>query len=264
MTVMLANYEVPREAFASLLTGDCLRRILLVQGDSGTGKTALLTYCRSKVPDTDFHVVLVQLRGVMVSVAEIFSRIHRVLGWAALPRLTKHLASLEAGLNIKIEGNQQEGFNNRINLVLHTGDNKDDRDQRRIALTDACFEDLANLGKRMLMVFDTFEQANSEVAAWLEGPFLTRVEQTATLRVMIAGQKVPNRNNIEWGHCCDHHDLPGVPEAPHWLPVLQNMGRHVPNRNPEDWLAGVCAAFNGRPDSIMKVIEALPRQGGAA
>jgi hypothetical protein len=262
MNEPLANYEVPRAAFEDLLRKGCVRRILLVRGESGSGKTALLNHCRLTIPEGEFDVVGVQLRGSVVSVAEIFSRAGRALGWQRLPHFARQHAALGG---MQIEGNSQEGINNSINVVLHASDNKDDRDQRRTALTDAWFNDFAALRRPVLMLFDTFEQAPTEVQAWLEGPFLTRTVQTPSLRVLIAGQTVPDRNNIEWGHCCVHQDLPGVPEAPHWLPVLRVMGRLVPsNRNPEDWLAGVCAAFKGRPEAIMKIIEGLPREEGAA
>jgi hypothetical protein len=75
---------------------------------------------------------------------------------------------------------------------------------------------------------------------------------------------VPNPHNIEWGHCCTHHELYGVPEAAHWLPVVEALGRTIPVDNPRDWLAGVCHALGGAPDAIMQVIQGLPPKETAA
>jgi hypothetical protein len=83
---------------------------------------------------------------------------------------------------------------------------------------------------------------------------------TATVRVVVAGQQVPDEHNIEWGQCCSKHELFGVLEAKHWMPVVKEMKRRLPVEPGEVWLAGICHARNGRPDEIMKIIKALPKE----
>jgi hypothetical protein len=75
---------------------------------------------------------------------------------------------------------------------------------------------------------------------------------------------VPDAHNIEWGHCCAHHELFGVREAEHWLPVVEAMGRYIPVDPPEKFIAIVCQALNGAPKDIMQIIEGLPRKEVAA
>jgi hypothetical protein len=48
---------------------------------------------------------------------------------------------------------------------------------------------------------DTYEDATTDVQQWISGPFLARTAMVNQVRVLIAGQSVPDSNNIEWGQC---------------------------------------------------------------
>ena len=258
MTIPLADYEHEQQAFGALLQPECRERILLFRGESGSGKTTLLSFCREQVPASIPHVEI-QLRGSAVSVAEIFYRAGRVLKWDHLPKFTEQVAALEGTPKTQIDRNWLTGINNRISVVLRV-ENPADREHRRAALTDAWFDDTGALQGPMLMLFDTYEQATTEVQDWISGPFLARAAQVFPVRVVVAGQTVPEKNNIEWGHCCTAHDLYGVVEARHWMPIVRAMKRRIAVENPESWLGGVCHALKGNPDGIKKVIEGLPRE----
>jgi hypothetical protein len=262
MTTPIANYEAPRKAFDALLAAECAARILLLRGESGSGKTTVMTHCCSRIPAGVAHVP-VQLRGTVVNVAEIFYRVGMTLGWSALPRFMDRVAAslTDGSARVAIENNQLEGMNNRISVVLNS-ESESKREERRSALTNALFEDLSARRGLVLMLFDTFEHAPIEVQGWLSGPFLARAVQTPCIRVVIAGQSVPDSTNIEWGPRADLHDFFGVIEAKHWMPVVSAMRRRIDVDNPVSWLAGVCHAVKGRPDAIMKIIEGLPREVG--
>ena len=96
---ILANYEREQAAFDALIQPECDQRILLLQGDSGTGKTTLLQACLEKVPG---HVIKipVQLRRSAVSVAEIFSRAGGKLGWERLTHFTERVDALQRHPNV--------------------------------------------------------------------------------------------------------------------------------------------------------------------
>jgi hypothetical protein len=125
------------------------------------------------------------------------------------------------------------------------------------------FEDLARIGKLVVILFDTFEHAPSEVQAWLSGPFLARAAQTTAVRVVIAGQEVPKSNTIDWGHCCDSHNLHGVNDPQHWLPVIRQMRRRIPASPEEIFMKGICHALKGNPLEIMSFIQGLQEESGA-
>ena len=261
MNTILADYEGEQRAFGALLEPDCRERILLLRGESGSGKTTLLTACLERVPQA-LPCIPIQLRGSAVGVAEIFNRTGSRVGWERLPHFTKQVAALQEAPRIQIDSNWLAGINNRIDVALHV-ENLADREQRRVLLTDAWFRDLQAFNSPLLVALDNYEQTATEVAEWIDGPFLARVAESPSVRALVAGQKVPDVPNIEWGHCCTLYELHGVPEAKYWLPVVKAMQRHILAPDPLSWLAGVCYILKGNPKEIMQVIEGLPRREGA-
>jgi hypothetical protein len=257
MTTPLADYVAQRQAFLALFEPDCDCRILLVHGESGSGKTTFLEHCREQTP-SHIPCLPIELRRSAVGVPEFFSRSGRWLGWSRMSHFKRRVTELSGAPLVQVGDNVLAGMNNSINIALHA-DTLADREERRSALTDAWFDDLDAVGQPALVVFDTYEQATSEVKDWLSGPFLARVAQVKPLRVVVAGQEVPESHTIEWGHCCDTQELLGVTEARHWLPVVRALGRRIAVESPESWLAGVCHVLKGRPGEIMKVIRDLPR-----
>jgi hypothetical protein len=167
------------------------------------------------------------------------------------------VADLQGIPKIQINRNWLGGINNHISVALQN-ESQDVREHRRVALTEAWFDDLRNFDQPVLFALDTYEQATIEVQEWISGPFLSRASQSQQVRVLVAGQKVPDEKNIEWGHCCETRHLYGVPEAEHWLPVVQAMGRYFPDSNPLSWLAGACHISKGNPSMIMQMIQTLP------
>lgn len=253
-TPILADYNEPRAAFRALLEPECDNRILFFSGASGSGKTTLVSACLSDLPSCVASIPI-QMRGNATPIPEIFSRVGERRGWEAMPHFIDTLRSIP---KVDIDANRLIGINNQINVALSVP--TEDRYQRTADLTNAWFADLRAQEYTYLIAIDTYESAIPEVRDWLAGPFLARTAVTPALRVLVAGQIVPDPQNIEWGSCCIHHELYGVPDARHWFPVIELMGRYIPVEHPEVWLAGVCHALKGAPKDIMQVIENLPRK----
>ena len=255
-----ANYQKQREAFMALLNPDCEKRIMLFHGESGTGKTALIMTCKNYVCEPVYYVPI-QLRNTVVNVAELFSRTGRLIGWNRFPNFTRKVARLNKApdLKLNIQDNKQIGMDNMIKIAMTT-ENHSDRMERQVHLTEAWFEDINKIEIPILLAMDTYEQAATEMKEWVSGPFLYRAAYCNNIRVVIAGREVPESNNIEWGHCCDLHELYGVMEAEHWLPVVENLGRMIPKEPQLTYLEGICDALSGRPDAMMKIIQAFPRK----
>jgi hypothetical protein len=254
MSILLADYHEETDSFLELLESECERRILIFHGESGTGKTTLFRACQSRIPDHVHHLPI-QLRGHAVGVDEIFSRAGGLVGWESWPGFTERVVDMTP--HIEIEDNFLRGINNRISVALHA-ESPVDRKQRRVDLTEAWFSDTRDLDQPLLMMLDTYEEATEDVADWISGPFLARSVDCENLRVVIAGQEVPDEHNIEWGNCCNRYELYGVREAKYWLPVIEALGLEIPAENPLDYMAGICHAFDGRPDEIMKCIGGFP------
>jgi hypothetical protein len=258
MSNLIADYETERKAFKELLKADCEKRILLIKGQSGSGKTTLLTHCRQYIPN-DFQHIPIDLKGSAMSIVDIFFRSGSRLKWNYLKNFTKQVADLQGASNVKIENNLLKGTNNNITIALHS-ENLNDREYRRTVLTHSWLDDLEFYKKPILFLIDTFQDASEEVRSWISGPVLSGIADIDNIRMLIAGQTIPDEHNITWGHCCKTQCLYGVPDAQHWLPIVQNMQRIIPFQDPLTWLAGVCHALQGKPNEIMKIIEALPKQ----
>lgn len=258
MESILANCVSEREAFSSLLQVNCGKRIVIFQGDSGTGKTSLLNAC---LENTNIPHVHLNCKGSAVNVPEIFSRTGSKLSWDWFGNFRARVAELSKTAQVTVDGNRLMGINNNINIAL-TAETPVDRAERRVALTDAWFEDIHSINNVVLISIDTFEQATPETSEWISGPFLSRTAYTENLRVLIAGQKVPDHREHaeEWGDCCSTFQLTGIKEARFWIPVIESLGYVVPSKNPLDYMAGVCDVLCGRPSDIMKWIEGFPRR----
>ena len=261
MSIVLADYEAERIAFGALFKKDCKERILLYRGISGSGKTTLLSYCAENLVPKDVKFIPIELRESSVSFAEVFYRSTQYLSWNNLTNFTKQVAQMEGTPYANVDKNWLAGINNRISVVMQV-ENPKDRAQRSVELTHAWFEDLKAYKQTILMLFDTYEKGNTDMKEWISGPLLSRVAHAQNVRVVVAGQDIPDKKNIEWGNCCSAHDLYGVKEAKHWMPVVKAMKRKFgPEvKDPESWLAGICHYVQGNPSAIMQVIENLPRE----
>ncbi len=256
MMPLLADYQEQRDAFTTLLQPACQANILFFSGDSGSGKTTLVNACLDNMPN---HItkVPIDLRGSANTVPEIFRRLGNSLGWDYLDIFANRVATLQGISASDVDRNRLFGIGNNIQVALQV-ENAADRGERRTALTAALFADLRSRSDLLLFAFDTYERATPEVKDWIAGPFLASVANDPTLRTLVAGQEVPDPQNITWGRCCTHHQLYGVPEAAHWLPIVDALGRTIPFEHPVTWLAGVCHALEGAPKEIMQVIQGLP------
>jgi hypothetical protein len=254
-----ADYQTQRHAFHDLLRSDSPVKVLLYQGASGSGKTTLIESCLQEIPPEIQHIPFTFRPGCDTSLAEIFHRTCENIGWDDMPDFRREVERRQSVIDVSLRGSTQIGSYNTIQVVLQAPDVAQQKDNQ-FQLTRAWFNDINRRGRMTLMVFDGFEKAPLETQDWINGPFLGRVVLHSSLRVVISGQQIPDSHNIEWGHCCQRHELYGVPEAHHWLPVIQEMGREFPPRigDPLSWLAGVCHALKGVPSEIIKIIENLP------
>lgn len=256
MNRTFANYHNERAAFRELFSNVCGKRIMLLKGASGSGKSSLLKACLNEAA-ASMQPINIELRDSAVSVTEIFSRSAKRLGWERLTQFSQCAQELASQVpQIKVADVKQQGETNTLRIALNVH-NTGDREHRQTMLTDAWFADIEKLEEPLVMVFDAYEQAPSEVQNWLSGPFLSRTAECAAVRVAIAGQSVPDAG-IEWNHCHALHELFGVSDACEWLPVVAALGKKVPVEPAEIWLAGICHALGGRPSEIMEIVKALP------
>jgi hypothetical protein len=263
MTRTFANYHAERAAFRQLFAGGCDKRILLFKGYSGSGKSSLLKACLTE--NSTAKPIGIELRDSRVGVEGILSRSALSIGKEQLPLYTQcaqDIASHKQQVNVS--NVIQKGESNSLTVTLNETNQLAANEQRHTTLTEAWFEDVEQLDIPLVIAFDTFELAGSEVRNWLNSSFLSRAAFCTKVRVTIAGQQVPEPGIESWGQCHELYELFGVRDAREWMPVVEALGKQVPAANPLDWMAGTCNALKGNPSEIIKIIEALPYAGSVA
>jgi hypothetical protein len=250
----IANYKEHRNAFSALLEKDCDKPILLFKGESGTGKSTLIKYCRNQI-DKDINHVLIDLRYTS-NFLQISEKLSECLDLEHSDNFNQQLDKLNQQLNINVTGNTQAGAGNMISLALNETLEHQQRTERYTALTKTWIREINNLGKQCVLFIDVYEKASSEIEQWVNADLLNCVAKFKKMRVVIAGKSLPE--NSEWEHFCEIKELDGVHEAEEWLPVIKAMGRVIPSSSPIEFLRAACLISKGRPNDIVNFIKTFP------
>jgi hypothetical protein len=246
-----ANREYELELFDRMIAGQTDECILLLEAEGKMGKSMLLSAfercCLPNVP-----CAAINLKGSSTGLHEVFYRLCDALGWDRFPAFRACVESLR---QVTIDKNVIIGRAD-IEVALRAPD-EGDRAARRAQLTQAFFDDLRAWSGCLVLIFDTYEQANPEVQDWLAGPCLARARRTADLVVVIAGRQVPEES-IEWAAYCHRHRLGGIEDVDAWH--LYSQRRKLPV--PRDWIEGYCVASQGHPGQVDELLAGAARWGG--
>ncbi|MDZ8053303.1 MAG: hypothetical protein RMX68_025755 [Aulosira sp. ZfuVER01] len=215
---MIANRTQEVLLFEQMVAGSFTKRVLLIEGKSGFGKTWLLARLKQTLPLKTL-CVQVDFKLPQPGIPDIFFYIRRRLGKENFPQLN---AASERYLSsgIQICDTTMIGKDNQFSVVLSNLD-ESTRNFRLTLLREAFFEDLRKIPQKLVFLFDSYEKAPTELANWLEGEFLAEVVYTPKLIVVIAGQQIPQAT-IEWidlHHCCS---LEAILELKAWCEYAQN------------------------------------------
>jgi hypothetical protein len=245
----MADYSNPRKRCKILLTLNPTYRVLLLHGNSGMGKSTILKFCREEIVRTGSSIccVDVDFRQAGVDVAEILFCIGAK--WGERPTLARRLRDMEGRLPDMSVDSDLLDLKKRIGAALQVED-RTDREYRRVQLTDALFQDAESFGRRTIVLFDAYEKAPRGVQEWISGPFLRGVHESNSMRIVIAGQDIPQTTNGDWR--CYYEKLSGVIQPKYWMPFLQGK---VPQNHAETLLNYLCPALKGRPLDISQIIE---------
>jgi len=236
-------------AFNTMLSGKTDERILLVEAQSGMGKTILLGEFEHSKPKR-IAFAKIDFKGGGTSIAELFSRLRDKLGGKAkFPNLGNELKgilnpSIDISSNLMLGKNQIEAYLN--------GQDEQERQVRLAALTDAFFTDIRALGK-LLLIFDTFEKSDESVKKWLSDSFLSRIQNSPNIFVVIGGQEVPE-DNFEWD--CIRRPLEGIPPE-HWNKYVKSRGMKVH----DEYIRACCKIFGGHPLNVKTHLDGFGVEG---
>jgi len=253
---MLANYRKEREAFKNLLRHDNTHRVLLLRGESGMGKTTLLRAFEELLDSDNVCYVPFDCKDI-ITLEEVFYRIGSFLNWQTLPHLTECISALEnPEVHVTMNHNWLVGIRNHLKIVLENTQRQD----HSVQLVDALTEDLKKLQRSLLILFDTYEKMDSDVKLWTD-LFLARISLFSQVRVVIAGQQLPEFDKVGLKRFTQHFKLQGVPLEEDWLPYLQSQQRTTEDVEERKFLKLICGSCKGHPKEIAKIIDGLATTG---
>lgn len=254
---MLANYRKEREAFEKLLDCDSYR-ILLLCGKSGMGKTTLLRAFEKLLEAKKVCYVSFTFKDMIV-LQSIFSLIGDSLEWENLTHLSECISTLSRSqepINVTVNSNRLIGMNIKqtLHLVLENK-NHAERQTHWQQLTDSLSKDLRKLSQPLFILLDTYERVNSEIQEWVES-FLKRIRFLPQLRIVIAGQQVPDENSIGYGNYTTLLKLEGVTRAEDWVEYMESR-KCQSKLDAMELMKFMCHHYKGHPQEIASVIESL-------
>ncbi|MCA9997288.1 MAG: hypothetical protein KDE56_16130 [Anaerolineales bacterium] len=160
----LANYTIPQTLFRQLLTSEANSNILLLQGESGCGKSRLIEHClgtASGVPS-----LLFQLPSGGETIASLLMALGSKCGWEKLPRFVETAVTLlEHPLEKATDHVWLQGMHRHLRDVGRIGD-IDSRLSRYQLLTDAWFADANQFDTPLLLAVDGYENASTLFDQW--------------------------------------------------------------------------------------------------
>jgi hypothetical protein len=203
--------------FRDILAGRTDERIMIIQAESGLGKTGLINQFwamskglqRAKV---DFIIVNKRVGGTQTDkrVGGTLTDLCHQFDKTLFPVLHQQCANLMAAAQMAVSPAM---LLSSIDAALaKTGD--DDRPIHRAMITDAFFEDLSNIHCQdpnpIVMLFDTFQKAHESILEWLPEVFLPRIVRYPWIACVVCGQPTPALAvNLD---CCRHIRLEGLKE----------------------------------------------------
>jgi hypothetical protein len=169
------------EIFQRMATGRSQRRILILRGGTGTGKSLLLHEFYNYARRLNLSAALLDFKGCP-SLDELFEALRLDLGRQVL----RH-------------------------SYLATG----------TARFYQLISDLQQLSVPLLLLLDDYQQASVDAQKWIESQLLPRLERVPAVVVVISGQQVPDYAARPWQVLVEARELQPIHRVEDWLEYSQ-------------------------------------------
>lgn len=231
--------------------------LILVEGESGTGKTALLVQFEKILKRKAIPHCFVNFRNSTHTPIDIVDACLRMIGRVHCATLQEAFDAFGQVSGIVIKDNQLTfGAKITIDAQLNLR-SEQERNFWYSQISTAFFEDLAKTPERCyIILMDTFEQASDMVKAWADTHLLPSIRSQRRLIVVIGGQQVPALD-VEWTDHCKRLVLSGL-EMPYWEAYARSLRVQLPH---PEWLNAWYFLFAGKPAAMVGAFAALSSQG---
>ena len=246
----LANRTRELEIFLKMAQGNHDCRIMLIEGESGMGKSSLLTKFQQQCPDSVKYAPL-DCKG-LDSIAAFLSEVVNDLGRAQFPNFVKQLRTFIQG-SVDFSENDIEA--QTISIAINgTSIDPQAQEHRLRQLHDAFFDDLERFEHQIVITLDTYQMANESLQNWIESTWLKTVERRLKKVVtVIAGQAIPNTNNSVWGQNYEHFKLTSIDDLKAWCEFCSDLPDHA--------IKPILIGFKGHPKSVHEMLLAVINSG---
>ncbi len=239
----LANRTKELETFLEMATGSHDCRIMFIEGPSGIGKTSLVRRFKHKCP-SEIKYVPFDCKGGN-SLADFLSHVILYLGNEHFPNFSSKLKFFVHG---GVDFSENDIAAETISIAIHADANSATQSFRLDQLQQAFFSDLGELEHRTVITLDTYQTASELLQNWIESKWLRAVEcQLERVVTVIAGQSIPNPNNLVWGDKCEHFHLPAIKDVKAWYDFYSQ-------KLSEDSIKTVALLCDGHPATVHQML----------
>jgi hypothetical protein len=244
----LANRTKELELFLKMVDGNHDCRILLIEGESGMGKTSLLNKFRQRCPEEAIYVPF-DCKGVD-SIPAFLSEVVIELGRERFPTfLSKVKLFVQGGVDfsendIAAEKTISIAINSQVDLAAQA--------YRLEQLQQAFFADLSTNESQIVITLDTYQMASDSLQGWIESKWLRAVgRHLDNVVTVIAGQCIPALNNSVWGDECEYFLLTPIIEVQAWCDFCSDL----PNSElSEDAIKAIALGCKGHPANVHQML----------
>ncbi|RFP62836.1 MAG: ATP-binding protein [Limnothrix sp. CACIAM 69d] len=255
----LANRTKERQTFLEMVRAEHDCRILLIEGESGMGKSTLLRSFRQECQMLEsVSYVAFDCKGLESLPAFLYQFLED-LGKENFPRFTKRIRQMDVG-GVEFTGNDISG-QNQISIALNPGVDAKGQEYRQEQLIEDFVEDLLAMSRRVVIIVDTFQEAHEPFQQWIGGRWLKTVARKLTNVVMVvAGHHVPDRNNLAWGDDCEYFSLNGIRDHQEWCVYAQHVGL---GHFAEETIRALAICFQGKPSEVSQALHLVNEEWSA-
>ena len=196
------------QKFTDLLEGANIR-VLRITGAEKMGKSRLLReYRKLSFENWDSHCALVDLRSKFQSYSDVVFQITQQISSLEFKNFSDVQFQIQSAPKVEIK--KSSLLFSAMSVVLPDRQKDNDEYIRHEVISAFC-KDLksANLGFPLVLLFDTFDSASTEIQNWLNEQFISSLIQIPKVFIVLAGRTLPDLPSI-WCDTCESYILPPV------------------------------------------------------
>lgn len=257
----LANYGDVYKNLIELVDSNQQKRIVLLKGDKGYGKSFLLSNVIKQLRENKNVVVI--SHNLNNDYTKSYTFLNKIASSIGNEKM-KHYSDVfirEASIPFNaVSDNRLIGIGNELKVIYDQKISSTPILPDLSTITESLFFDINTNKKIIVIILDDYNNSKNrdQLLDWFENDFLWRVSKNNLVRIIIAGEK-PNLPNptLDWENCCIEHELSGVFSVDEWKKVLDYLNKDVETKEINGFLYGLIIAFHGCPNDIVNILYGL-------